>query len=65
MVTASGNSAKLFSLGKVTFLTSKILLSQRKSNLVSLENLNSGLIFLTDLNSEEIKIEKKINIIDE
>ena len=34
-VTASGNSATLLSLKSVTFLTSKILLSQRKSNLVS------------------------------
>ena len=52
-VIASGNSANSFFLTNVTFLTSIMLLSHKKSNLVSFENLNSGLISLTDLNSSK------------
>ena len=52
-VIASGNSASSFFLNNVTFLTSMMFLSHKKSNLVSFENLNSGLIILTDLNSSK------------
>ena len=54
-VIVSGNSARLFSLDKVTFLTSKkallFLLKTKKSNLVFSPNFTSDLIFIIFLNS--------------
>ena len=50
-ISASGNSANPYFLVNVTFLTSIMFLSHKKSNLVSFGNLNSGLITFIDLNS--------------
>ena len=51
-VIASGNSATTSLVINVTFLTSNKLLSHKKSNLVSDEYLNSGLMLLVFLNSD-------------
>ena len=61
-VIASGNSAILSFLLSVTFFTSIKNLSHKKSNLVSLEYLNSALLFLIDLNSSNNLFVNRITI---